>query len=123
MIFQANYYLDCGEYGYYTTGIDNRTMAVTVMNWPTKIGFAVGGSLAGYCLAWAGYNAPTATTPPSFTYMNRFLMSIGLIPAIFMTIGIVITALFYKLTDAQAAEYARANAEREAAAKAAAAGN
>jgi len=123
MIFMANYYLDCGEYGYYTTGIDNRTMAVTVMNWPTKIGFAVGGSLAGYCLAWAGYNAPTATTPASFTHMNRFMMSLGLIPAVCLVLGILIILFFYKLTDAQAAEYARANAEREAAAKAAPAGN
>ncbi|MBQ0134758.1 MAG: MFS transporter [Clostridiales bacterium] len=118
-VFMANYYLDCGEYGYATTGVDNRTMAVTVMNWPTKIGFAVGGSLVGYSLAWAGYIAPDAAsgTAGSFQYMNRFMMIVGLIPAICIVIGAVIIFTLYKLTDAQASEYAKMNAEREAAAK------
>ncbi|KPU43630.1 glucuronide carrier protein [Oxobacter pfennigii] len=120
-VFTANYYLDCGEYGYYDTGIDNRTMALTVMNWPTKIGFALGGSLVGYCLAWSGYIAPTATTAATFTYMNRFTMSIGLIPGICMLIGATIILVAYKLTDTQAAEYAKLNAEREAGAAAKAA--
>ena len=117
-IFMANYYLDCGEYAYYTTGIDNRTMAVTVMNWPTKIGFALGGSLVGYGLAWAGYVAPTADTLPSFAYMDRFMTVLGLIPAGLMILSALIILVAYKLTDAQAAEYAKANAERESAAKA-----
>ena len=120
-IYLANYYLDCGEYGYHTSGIDNRTMAVTVMNWPTKIGFALGGSLVGYCLAWAGYNPPPVGTTivPSFDFMNRFMISLGLLPTIFIVVGLLIIMVGYKLTDAQAAEYAKANAEREAAAKAA----
>ena len=117
-IFMANYYLDCGEYAYYTTGIDNRTMAVTVMNWPTKIGFALGGSLVGYGLAWAGYTAPTADKLASFAYMDRFMTVLGLIPAGLMILSALIILVAYKLTDAQAAEYAKANAERESAAKA-----
>lgn len=117
MVFMANYYLDCGEYGYYTTGIDNRTMAVTVMNWPTKIGFALGGSLVGFSIAWAGYVAPVGTAAPYFQYMDRFMMALGLIPAIFAIVGTVLVAVLYKLTDKEAARYAQANAEREAAAK------
>ena len=118
-VFLANYYLDCGEYGYYATGVDNRTMAVTVMNWPTKIGFALGGSLVGYLIAWAGYAAPTAPGGlPTFASMEKFMMVIGLIPGICMAVGAVVILLLYKLTDEQAAEYAKANAEREAANKA-----
>lgn len=116
-VFTANYYLDCGEYGYYATGVDNRTMAVTVMNWPTKIGFAVGGSLVGYVLAWAGYVAPVGDTPAYFTNMGRYMQVLGLVPAICMVAGAVVILCFYKLTDAQAAEYTKLNAEREAAAK------
>jgi Na+/melibiose symporter and related transporters len=115
-IFLANYYLDCGEYGYYVTGIDNRTMSVTVMNWPTKIGFALGGSMVGFVLAWSGYVAPTAKAAAYFTHMNRYMISIGIIPSILMVIGTIIVLSFYKLTDAEAASYAKANAEREAAA-------
>ena len=112
-VFLANYYLDCGEYGYYTTGVDNRTMAVTVMNWPTKIGFALGGSLVGYLIAWAGYQAPaTPGALPTFASMSKFMMVIGLIPGICMAVGAVIILLLYKLTDEQAAEYAKANAEK-----------
>ena len=112
-VFLANYYLDCGEYGYYTSGVDNRTMAVTVMNWPTKIGFALGGSLVGYLIAWAGYQAPAAPGAlPTFASMSKFMMVIGLIPGICMAVGAVIILLLYKLTDEQAAEYAKANAEK-----------
>ena len=112
-VFLANYYLDCGEYGYYSTGIDNRTMAVTVMNWPTKIGFALGGSLVGYGLAWAGYHAPVDGAAAYFESTSRFMMVLGLIPALCCIVGAVVILLFYKLTDSQAAEYAKLNAERE----------
>ena len=118
MVFMANYWLDCGEYGYYTSGVDNRTMSVTVMNWPTKISMAGGGALVGYGLAWAGYNAPSGGNMGSFDHMNRFLDIMGLIPAIVLIAAVVIVLLFYKLTDQQAAEYAKANAEREATAAA-----
>ena len=116
MSFNANYYLDCGEYGYFTTGVDNRTMAVTVMNWPSKIGFAFGGSLVGLAIAWAGYQAPAGGGVGAFASMDRFMTVIGLIPGLLALAGAVGIALFFKLTDAQAAMYARANLEREQAA-------
>ncbi len=117
-VFMAIYWLDCGEYGYATTGIDNRTMAVTVMNWPTKISMALGGSLVGYGIAWAGYQPPVDGGLPSFTHMSRFMQVIGLLPSITMIVGVVIIFLLYKMTDEEAAKYAKINAEREAAAKA-----
>ena len=113
MSFNANYYLDCGEYGYYTTGVDNRTMAVTVMNWPSKIGFAFGGSLVGLAIAWAGYQAPAGGGVGTFASMDRFMTVIGLIPGLLALTGAVGIALLFKLTDEQAAMYAKANLERE----------
>jgi len=118
MVFTANYWLDCGEYGYATTGVDNRTMAVTVMNWPTKISMALGGSLVGYAIAWAGYNPPVDGSAPSFTHMSRFMTVIGLLPCVTLAIGAVVIFLFYKMTDEEAVKYAQMNAEREKAAKA-----
>jgi len=117
-VFMAIYWLDCGEYGYATTGVDNRTMAVTCMNWPTKISMALGGSLVGYGIAWAGYNPPANGSAPSFTYMNRFMLIIGWGPVVFTAVATVIIVLLYKLSDEEAARYAKENAEREAAAKA-----
>ena len=122
MGFMAVCYLDCGEYGYFKSGIDNRTMATTVMNWPTKIGFMLGGSMVGWMIAWAGYDAAggTAGAQGSFASMDKFMTTMGLVPAILAAIAAVLLFLFYKLDDKTAAEYARANVEREAAEKAAA---
>ncbi len=112
--FMANYYLDCGEYGYYTTGVDNRTMAVTVMNWPTKIGFAVGGTLVGYALAWSGYFVPEGASIGTFESLKMFMTMFAIVPAITCFIAAAWIFVFYKLTDEEAAMYAKANAEREA---------
>jgi len=114
--YQANYWLDCGEYGYNQTGIDNRNMAVTVMSWPIKLSLLFGSSIAAYSLAFCGYQAPVDGGLPTFTHMGRFMAVIGLIPSIIMIIGVIIVAVFYKLNDKQAAEYARQNIEREKAA-------
>jgi Na+/melibiose symporter-like transporter len=121
MGFMAVMYLDCGEYGYYKSGVDNRTMAVTVMNWPTKIGFMFGGSIVGYMLAWAGYDAAGGVNGAqgAFADMGKFMTTMGIIPAIGAGIAAVCIFLFYKLDDKTAAEYAKANVEREAAEKAA----
>ena len=118
MSMTANYYLDCGEYGYYVTGQDNRTFAVSIMNLPTKIGFAIGGSLVGYGLAWAGYEAGMAVTE---TFVSRYMMVLGLFPAIFMILAAILSIVGYKLTDAEAKKYAEANEAREKAAAEAAA--
>ncbi|MBR6801071.1 MAG: MFS transporter [Eubacteriaceae bacterium] len=112
--FMANYYLDCGEYGYYTTGVDNRTMAVTVMNWPTKIGFAVGGTLIGFALSWAGYTVAPGATIGTFASVSMFMNMFALVPAIACFAAAAWIFVFYKLTDEEAAMYAKANAEREA---------
>ena len=117
MSFGVNYWLDCGEYGYYTTGKDMRGIASAVMNIPTKIGMAVGGTLVGYLVAWSGYTIPAGQTVGYFEHMDRFMMTLALFPAITAIVSGVLTQILYKLTDEQAAMYAKANAEREAANK------
>ena len=79
---------------------------------------ALGGSLASFGLAWAGYKAPAvAGAAGTFESMDKFMTVMSLAPGITATIAVVIIILFYKLSDKQAAEYAKANVEREAAAK------
>ena len=118
MSFGVNYWLDCGEYGYYTTGKDFRGIASAVMNWPTKIGMAIGGTLVGYLVSWAGYSVPEGSTVGQFAHMDRFMITMALIPAVLAAISGVLTMFLYKLTDDEAAQYAKANAEREAALRA-----
>jgi hypothetical protein len=79
-----------------------------------KIGFAIGGSAVGYLIAWAGYVPPAGEVLGYFTHMNRYMMVIGLIPAVIGAVSGIITLLFYKLSDDEAAMYAKANAERDA---------
>ena len=112
-VYQANYWIDCGEYGYYKTGVDNRTMAMSVMNWPMKLAYALGGSLSSFGLAWAGYVKPAGDALPTFTHMNRYLLVVGLFPSAVMVLAVVIIGRFYKLDDAQAERYARANLASE----------
>ena len=108
--FSTNYFLDCGEYGYYTTGQDNRTMALTVMNWPIKIGFLAGGAAVGYGLALIGYTQGMEVTSE---FASKFMALFGLLPAAFLLFTLLLS-FTYKLTDEQAAFYAAENVKREA---------
>ena len=110
-IYLTIYWLDCGEYGYAFR------MFTDTDNWPTKISMALGGSLVGYGLAWAGYVAPdkAAGTAAYFESMTRYMMIWQLIPMITLVVSALIIIVGYKLTDEEAARYARENAEREAA--------
>ncbi|WP_193708210.1 MFS transporter [Alkalibaculum sporogenes] len=112
--FAINYFLDCGEYGYYTTGQDNRTMALTVMNWPIKIGFLAGGAAVGYGLALIGYTAGMEVTS---VFANKFMVLFGLLPAVLFLVTLLLAIFAYKLTDEQAEFYATENNKREAALK------
>ena len=109
--FSTNYFLDCGEYGYYTTGQDNRTMALTVMNWPVKVGFLAGGAVVGYGLDLIGYSQGMEVTA---AFANKFMALFGLLPATFLVVTFTLAIFAYKLTDEQAAFYAAENAKREA---------
>ncbi len=109
--FSTNYFLDCGEYGYYTTGQDNRTMALTVMNWPIKIGFLAGGAAVGYGLTLIGYTQGMEITA---AFANKFMALFGLLPASFLVITFLLSLFAYKLTDEQAEFYAAENVKREA---------
>lgn len=109
--FMANYTIDCGEYGYYTSGKDNRAVAMGTMSMPMKIGMMLGGALAGYGLSLIGYTAGMTPTPE---FINNFMYLLGGLPSVFYILAALVMGLGYKITDADAAMYAKANAERTA---------
>jgi GPH family glycoside/pentoside/hexuronide:cation symporter len=114
--FSISYIIDCGEYGYWKTGIDNRTVTNSLVNIPMKIAQFIGGSLGLYGLAMIGWKTGMVVTP-SFT--SKFMLLLGGISAICYLSAALMTITLYKIDDKEAALYAKENAERKAAAEAA----
>ena len=114
--FNANYTIDTGEYHFHKTGKDNRSVANGMMNLPFKIGLLIGGSVPMFVLEAIGYRPNMEQTPE---FINKFMMMFALFPAAFCLLAAIIMQFFYKITDADAAKYARENQERAAAAMAA----
>ena len=115
MSFGNMFYLDCGEYGYWKTGKDNRAVTLSVGNMPIKIGMALGGSLGAYGLQIIGYVPNMAPTPE---FATKFMYLFGGLPAALALIGATILLFGYKLKDEDCALYASENAARAEAAKA-----
>jgi GPH family glycoside/pentoside/hexuronide:cation symporter len=115
MGFGGNYFVDAGEYGLWKTGKDNRAVAMGLGSPPVKVALIVGGALGGYVLHAIGYR-PGMGIPggPAFpeNFTRSFMMLLGGVPAIFSLIGLVIFSLGWKITDADAAKYAKENMER-----------
>ncbi len=109
--FGQQYWLDCGEYGYYQSGKDNRAVALALGNVPIKIGFMFGGSIGMYALALIGYVPGIVPTPE---FASAFMVILGGIPAAFYVVGTIIFALGYKLKDSDIAVYTEENLKREA---------
>jgi Na+/melibiose symporter-like transporter len=114
--FNANYTIDTGEYHLHKTGKDNRSVANGMMNLPFKIGLLIGGSVPMLILSKIGYKPNMEQTPE---FIDKFMMMFGLFPAAFCLIAAILMLFFYKITDADAARYARENKERAEAAMAA----
>ena len=106
--FGPNYVIDTGEYGFYKTRKDNRAVALGMMNMPMKVGMMIGGSLAGYGLQIIGYTAGMVSTTE---FAVKFMWLLGGVPAIFYAGAAIIMMLGYRITDEDAAIYAKFNAE------------
>jgi Na+/melibiose symporter-like transporter len=117
--FNANYVIDTGEYHLHKTGQDNRSVANGMMTIPAKIGLLVGGSVPLFVIEAIGYQPNIEQTPE---FINKFMMMFALFPAAFCLLGAILMQFFYKITDTDAARYARENEERAAAAMAASGG-
>jgi Na+/melibiose symporter-like transporter len=115
--FGVSYIIDCGEYGYWKSGIDNRIVTNSLMNIPMKISQFVGGSLGLYGLAFIGWKTGMEVTPE---FTRKFMILLGGLPAVCYFLAALMTLFLYKIDDKEAALYAKENAERAAAARAAA---
>jgi Na+/melibiose symporter-like transporter len=121
MGFGGNYFVDAGEYGFWKTGKDNRAVALGLGAIPMKIALVVGGALGGYALHAIGYRPgmgmPGGPELPA-SFNQNFMYLLGGVPAAINFIGLLIFSIGYKITDADAAKYAKENMERTMAAMA-----
>ena len=74
MAFGVNYYLDIGEYGYYKTGRDFRTLAMSMSNIPMKMSTAIGGAIGGILLGKLGFDKFQALHSAASAAVSRPLL-------------------------------------------------
>ena len=135
MAFGVNYYLDIGEYGYYKTGKDFRTLSMSMQNIPMKISMTVGAAIGGIILGklnfdkWNGMYTPAyaaastggtgdfsyMATPEFAEFTSKFIKIYAWVPAAFAAVAICLFIFGYKITDEDAKFYAAENAKRKAA--------
>ena len=107
--FQVTMYLDCGEWYLNKTGKDMRTIAIGLASPPLKIGMAVGGTIGLYLLGATGY---VAGFTPDEAWVKSFMFICWIVPAVIYFAAAAIMAIFYKITDAEAARCAQENAAK-----------
>ncbi|MCL1912399.1 MAG: MFS transporter [Eubacteriaceae bacterium] len=108
--FASSYIIDCAEYGYYKTGIDNRDIIQSLSNIPIKTSMLASGTVALLCLGMIGY-FPGMEANAAFT--RNFMRVYGGIPVLCLGASFFINRLFYKIDDGQAELYARENRQKE----------
>ena len=113
-----NLYLDAAEVQYHETGVDNRPFMMSINNFPTKTGFIFSGPLVAFMLNSSDYKVidNVGQLPNTQTYVYVWM---GIIVACYVA-AFIIFLFGYKIDERYAAEAAASNAEKAAAAKAAA---
>jgi glucuronide carrier protein len=93
---------DTVEYGEFQTGIRTEGATYAAFSFTRKVGQAVGAAVAGYALAWAGYNGALKGTgkPQAPEVLDRMQQAAGLLPFLFFLVALLIMAT-YPLTEAR----------------------
>lgn len=93
---------DTVEYGEYKTGIRTEGATYAAFSFTRKVGQAVGAAIAGYSLAWAGYNGALKGTgrPQDGAVLDRMQQAAGVLPAVCFLVALLIMAT-YPLTEAR----------------------
>ncbi len=100
---------DTVEYGEYKTGIRTEGATYAAFSFTRKVGQAVGAAIAGYGLAWAGYNGALKGTgrPQAPDVLDRMQHAASALPALLFLVAILVMAT-YPLTEARFKEIVEA---------------
>ena len=93
---------DTVEYGEYQTGIRTEGATYAAFSFIRKVGQAIGAAVAGYALAWAGYNGALKGSgqPQDGEVLDRMQLAVGVLPAACFVIALLVMAT-YPLTEAR----------------------
>ena len=83
---------DTVEYGEYKTGIRTEGATYAAFSFTRKVGQAVGAAIAGYGLAWAGYNGALKGTgrPQAPDVLDRMQHAASALPALLFLVAILV---------------------------------
>ncbi|MGY3565531.1 glucuronide transporter [Sinomonas sp. RB5] len=102
---------DTVEYGEWKTGVRSEGIIYSLFSFTRKTGQAIGGALAGYAIAWGGYNGHAAQQSPQAVLGIQ--IAAGLIPAV-LALAAGAIMVFYTLTDERHATIVAEIRERHA---------
>jgi glucuronide carrier protein len=93
---------DTVEYGEWKTGIRTEGATYAAFSFVRKVGQAIGAAVAGYALAWAGYNGSLKDTgqPQSPEVLDRMQQAAGAL-AFLCFLGALLIMATYPLTEAR----------------------
>lgn len=107
--FQAMYLIDSGEYELWKTGNDNRAVAVSLIDFPIKIGLALGALITAKFIDFFGL----PLTPEIHSDLaGSFLVFYGAIPAVCTFIAALVMHFGYNISKEDAEKYIKENARR-----------
>lgn len=111
MPFMVIVFLDAGEYYLYKTGKDTRAIAAGLASPPMKIGMTLGNTVGLMLLGATGFVSGGGfdVTPQ---WISSYMRVTFMLPAIIFFASAIIMLIFYKITDADAAKYAKENMEK-----------
>jgi glucuronide carrier protein len=103
---------DTVEYGEWRTGVRTEGITYALFSFTRKLGQAVGGAVAAYVIAFGGYVGGAKVQ--SGGAVDAIRLAAGIVPAVFILIGIAIF-FRYPLTEQTFARMVAETAERRAA--------
>ncbi|MFT7286823.1 MAG: GPH family glycoside/pentoside/hexuronide:cation symporter [Halieaceae bacterium] len=109
VLFAMSMIADAIEWDSIRTGLHREGMFTAVFSFVEKFAGAIGPTIVGVALSWAGFSATSAVTPESYaTLRQATLIGVSYFPAVCATLSVVVLC-FYNLS-----EQSLANARQEA---------
>lgn len=108
VLFAMSMIADAIEWDSLRTGLRREGMFTAVFSFVEKFSGAIGPTIVGVALSWAGFSATSEVTPESYaTLRHATLIGVAYFPAACATLSVVVLA-FYRLNESRLAAARRA---------------
>jgi GPH family glycoside/pentoside/hexuronide:cation symporter len=103
VLFAMSMIADAIEWDSLRTGLRREGMFTAVFSFVEKFSGAIGPTIVGVALSWAGFSATSEVTPESYaTLRHATLIGVAYFPAVCATLSVVVLA-FYRLSESRLA--------------------